>query len=146
MRTVARTLLATLLLLSACSEPTHEDHAPPGGSAGARVVEVTASDDLRFSPASIAVEAGETVRFVVENTGELHHELLVGTKEAHDAAPPSDATGDHQDHGPGLEGAHVHPGATGEVEITFDEAGELLYACHIDGHYEAGMVGTLTVE
>jgi uncharacterized cupredoxin-like copper-binding protein len=39
----------------------------------------------------------------------------------------------------------VGPGETAETVVTFDEAGELLYACHIGGHYEGEMVGTITI-
>jgi plastocyanin len=41
----------------------------PAQAGGAdRTVEI-AADEMNFSPASVQVEAGETVRFVVENTG-----------------------------------------------------------------------------
>ena len=53
------------------------------------------------------------------------------------------------------EGMHGHtmamaaltlaPGETKEATITFDDAGTLEYACHVAGHYEGGMIGTLNV-
>jgi len=39
----------------------------------------------------------------------------------------------------------VDPGDTAETTITFDEPGELLYACHVEDHYVGGMVGTITI-
>jgi len=34
-------------------------------------------------------------------------------------------------------------GESGELTWTFTEAGRLLFGCHVPGHYDAGMVGTL---
>ena len=39
----------------------------------------------------------------------------------------------------------IEPSATTETVLTFEEAGELFYGCHVDGHYEAGTVGTIPV-
>jgi uncharacterized cupredoxin-like copper-binding protein len=41
--------------------------------------------------------------------------------------------------------AHVAPGKTGEVIWTFNRAGEFEFACLISGHYDAGMLGTISV-
>ncbi|MBX3653698.1 MAG: multicopper oxidase domain-containing protein [Ramlibacter sp.] len=51
---------------------------------------------------------------------------------------------------PGLEHdepdvAHVPPGGRGEIVWTFNKAGQFGFACLIASHYQAGMVGTLTV-
>jgi uncharacterized cupredoxin-like copper-binding protein len=37
------------------------------------------------------------------------------------------------------------PGETKETTITFDDAGTIEYACHVEGHYDGGMIGTLNV-
>lgn len=34
---------------------------------------------MRFTPDKISVKAGDTVRFVVRNTGKVEHEMVVGT-------------------------------------------------------------------
>jgi uncharacterized cupredoxin-like copper-binding protein len=41
--------------------------------------------------------------------------------------------------------AHVAPGQTVEIVWQFTERGEYYYGCLIPGHFEAGMVGKLTV-
>jgi uncharacterized cupredoxin-like copper-binding protein len=41
--------------------------------------------------------------------------------------------------------AHVGPGKTGEIIWTFNKPGTFDYACLIAGHYQAGMVGKVTV-
>jgi uncharacterized cupredoxin-like copper-binding protein len=39
----------------------------------------------------------------------------------------------------------VEPGKTAELTWTFSKASNLEFACNIPGHYQAGMVGKLTV-
>ena len=39
----------------------------------------------------------------------------------------------------------VEPGKTGELVWTFGEATALEFACNVPGHYEAGMVGKISV-
>jgi uncharacterized cupredoxin-like copper-binding protein len=41
--------------------------------------------------------------------------------------------------------AHVAPGKQGEMDWQFTQAGEFFYGCLIPGHFEAGMVGKVTV-
>lgn len=48
-------------------------------SRASRTVRVTARDAMRFEPAAITVERGETVRFVVTNAGKLAHEFCSAT-------------------------------------------------------------------
>jgi uncharacterized cupredoxin-like copper-binding protein len=39
----------------------------------------------------------------------------------------------------------VEPGKTAELTWTFSKATNLEFACNVPGHYQAGMVGKLTV-
>ena len=41
---------------------------------------------------------------------------------------------------------HVRPKKTGEIVWQFTKPGEFHYGCLIPGHFEAGMVGKLTVK
>ena len=43
------------------------------------------------------------------------------------------------------DGVAVEPGATETFEYTFEQAGEILAGCREPGHYEAGMVTSMTV-
>ncbi len=109
-----------------------------------RTIEVSMSDSMEFVPASITVEKDETVRFVVRNEGELMHEFVLGTTES------NDQHAEMMMKFPGMEHdepymAHVPPGETGEIVWTFNESGEFAFACLIAGHYQAGMVGDVTV-
>jgi len=40
---------------------------------------------------------------------------------------------------------HVPAGKTGEIVWTFNRAGDFDFACLIPGHYQAGMVGKVSV-
>jgi uncharacterized cupredoxin-like copper-binding protein len=109
-----------------------------------RIVRLGMSDALRYTPSSITVRRGETVRFIVHNEGKLLHEMILGTPQ------------DLQAHAelmrkfPGMEHAdanmtHVKPGADGEIVWQFTRAGTFQFACLVPGHFEAGMVGKVTV-
>jgi uncharacterized cupredoxin-like copper-binding protein len=109
-----------------------------------RTVRVDMSDAMRFTPGSIEVKRGETVRFVVRNSGKVMHEMVLGTLQ------------DLKDHAelmkkqPGMEHdepymAHVAPGKTAEIVWQFTKPGEYYYGCLIPGHFEAGMVGRINV-
>lgn len=39
----------------------------------------------------------------------------------------------------------VAPGESAEINYTFDETGDVLLGCHQAGHYDGGMVATITV-
>jgi uncharacterized cupredoxin-like copper-binding protein len=109
-----------------------------------RSIEVGMADNMRFTPDKIAVRQGETVKFVARNTGKVMHEFVIGTKAEngkHAEMMVKFPTMEHDE--PYM--AHVPPGKTGEIVWTFNRAGEFEFACLIAGHYQAGMVGTITV-
>jgi uncharacterized cupredoxin-like copper-binding protein len=102
-------------------------------------------DTMRFSPARIDVAVGETLRFVVVNTGKLRHEFVIGTTQENDRhAAMMMKFPDMQHDEPYM--AHVDPGRRGEIVWTFNRAGAFDFACLIAGHYQAGMVGKIVVE
>src|SRR3546814_6855948 len=55
---------------------------PAKASEAKRTVTVVMRDNL-YEPEAIVVQAGETVRFVVENEGSLVHEFNIGTATMH---------------------------------------------------------------
>lgn len=96
----------------------------------------------RFEPADLAAEPGETVRFVIVNTDPIDHEFILGDErvqliheegtEAHHAPRPGDVS--------------VPAGATVITTYTFPAmSGELIFGCHLPGHYDFGMRGTVTI-
>ena len=144
-------LPATFLALSALAAGDHaggheaDAIGKPGVAAKvSRTVKVEMTDNMRFSFSNVAVKQGETVRFVVKNSGKVKHEMVLGTEK------------DLKEHAevmkknPGMEHADenmvsVEPGKTGEIIWQFTRAGKVDYACLQPGHYEAGMKGIVTV-
>jgi uncharacterized cupredoxin-like copper-binding protein len=102
-------------------------------------------DDFRFDPAEVNVEAGQEITFVVTNEGQAAHEFLLGDEEEQMMA---EGEGEHEGgHGGSeYEVLELDPGQTAEITVTFEDPGTILYGCHEPGHYDAGMVGTITVE
>ena len=109
-----------------------------------RTVNVDMSDTMRFAPAELSVKRGQTVRFVVTNSGKQMHEMVLGTmKELKEHA---ELMRKH----PGMEHdepymVHVQPGRKAEIVWQFTERGEFHYGCLIPGHFEAGMIGKVIV-
>jgi uncharacterized cupredoxin-like copper-binding protein len=156
-----RTLLKTALAIAAGGARAHsgESHAntpaaarkeqKPWGIAGdarkaRRRIVVGMSDDMRFTPERIEVRLGETVKFVVRNSGQVMHEFVIGTREEN--ARHAELMIKHPDmehDEPYM--THVAPGRTGEIVWTFNRTGSFEFACLIAGHYAAGMAGTIVV-
>ena len=107
-------------------------------------VQVDAADSMRFTPALVDVKKGETVRFVVTNSGKVPHEFSLGTekelKEHYEVMKKF----------PGMEHDEANkislkPGQKGEVIWRFTKGGVVDFACLHPGHYDAGMKGQIKV-
>lgn len=106
----------------------------------ARTIKVDMSDSFRFTPADIVIKRGETVKFVVSNSGKQLHEMVLGTPQElreHAELMKKFPDMEHAD----ANMAHVKPGAKGGIVWQFTKAGEYQFACLIPGHFEAGMIG-----
>lgn len=161
MNTLHRTLLTLVLTGVSTFALAHGDaaHAPKTGpvkkeqkewgiagdaKAVSRTITVGMSDAMRFTPALIQIKQGETIRFVIKNTGKVMHEMVIGTSkelEEHAALMLKFPGMEHEE--PYM--AHVAPGKKGEIVWTFNQPGSFDFACLIAGHYQAGMVGKITV-
>jgi uncharacterized cupredoxin-like copper-binding protein len=109
-----------------------------------RTIQVRMRDDMRFTPDRIVVRQGETVRFMVQNSGKVMHEFVIGTRQENQAhAKMMEKFPDMEHDEPYM--AHVAPGKQGQIVWTFNRPGEFEFACLIAGHYTAGMVGRITV-
>ena len=112
--------------------------------AGMRTVEFRMTDNMRFTPDKIEVKQGETVKLIIKNSGAVMHEFVLGTKkelEEHAALMLKFPNMEHDE--PYM--AHVPAGKTAEIIWTFNRTGDFDFACLIAGHYQAGMVGKITV-
>ncbi|TXL68770.1 cupredoxin domain-containing protein [Zeimonas arvi] len=113
-------------------------------SKAARTIRIDMSDTMRFSPDAIQVRRGETVSFEIANAGRVLHEMVIGTEaelKAHAEMMKKFPGMEHEE--PYM--AHVDPGKSGRIVWQFTKPGEYRFACLIPGHFEAGMVGRITV-
>jgi len=131
MKLVAAVLLAAGVALTGCA----------GGQGRERTVELTVHHS-RFSLEELHVRPGETIRFVLRNTDPIPHELIVGDQSVQDIH----AVGTESHHGERPGEVSVAPGATAVTTYRFGSAGaRLLFGCHLPGHWDYGMRGTITV-
>lgn len=164
-------LLALSFGLEASPAQTYDFGQPAPAAKAQRSVEVVMGD-MSFDPKAIDIKAGETIRFVLVNKGQLLHEFNLGDATMHAAhqqemlkmqqsgmlTPTAMKEMDHSamagmDHASPEHGMQhddpnsilVPPGKTAELTWTFTKTTSLEFACNIPGHYQAGMVGKLTV-
>jgi len=111
-----------------------------------RTVLIDMNDKLRFTPAQWEATEGEALRLVVVNSGKARHEMVLGQeKELADHAKLMRET--PQGHHHHMDNAvSVEPGQAAVLIWTFKTAGTWGMACFEPGHYEAGMVGQITVK
>ena len=130
-------LLALVALVGACSA---------GGAAATpptRTIDVITTDEMRYEPATYDFAVGDRVLFRVQNTGKLVHEFFVGTA-ADQTTHETEMQAGHSMHNH-TNSVSVEPGQTQTLELTFARAGTLEVGCHVPGHWDAGMRGTITV-
>jgi uncharacterized cupredoxin-like copper-binding protein len=120
-------------------------YGKPGDPAKvSRTVAIDMSDAMRFTPALIAARKGETIRFVLTNSGKVKHEMVLGSSaelKEHAALMRKFPEMEHVD--PNRLG--VAPGKTGVLTWQFTRAGTFDFACLQPGHFEAGMRGKIVV-
>jgi uncharacterized cupredoxin-like copper-binding protein len=108
----------------------------------------TASDKVmirihysHFEPNVITVRAGVPMTITLRNDDPIDHEWIVGSPDVHET------------HRHGTDAVHVHlptevtvPAlSTRLTTVTFKDVGETAYICHLPGHEEYGMTGTVLV-
>lgn len=151
--------VALALILSgaavAAGDHAHGGHEMPAAAAPigmpgdparvTRTVDIDMSDAMRFTPASIDVKAGETVRLNVRNSGKIRHELVLGTDadlQAHYAMMMKDPGMRHEE----ANAVSLDAGKRGQIVWRFDKAGTVSFGCLEPGHYAAGMKGSVSVQ
>lgn len=107
--------------------------------AGPRTIEIRIHHS-GFEPSTIEAEPGEKLRFVIVNTDPIDHEFIVGDdsiQETHERGTEA-----HHDPRPGE--VTVLAGQTVTTNYTFGEQ-DLLFGCHVPGHWAYGMRGVALV-
>lgn len=107
-------------------QQSEQEDGPAGRAAGVSEITMT---EFAYSPDQLSLPAGtHTLR--ITNDGAIPHELTLGT------------AGQHTDHF--ADTGIIAAGKTVELTVTL-EPGTYEFACHIPGHYEQGMYGTVEV-
>jgi uncharacterized cupredoxin-like copper-binding protein len=117
-----------------CAPPDETSQTPAPGSedvpetvVSEGVIEVTIEgDEYSFSPATITVKDGITVRLTLKNNGNVSHNFLIDALD--------------------VDSGLVSPGSSKTFEFTAVGAGTYSFYCSVPGHEDSGMVGTLKVE
>ena len=87
-----------------------------------RTIEITMVEN-RFKPSEINVKQGETIKFVLKNTGKKKHEMMIGTPEEMDKHAKMMKKFPDMEHPDEPNMISVDPGKTGELIWHFTEAG-----------------------
>jgi uncharacterized cupredoxin-like copper-binding protein len=116
------------------------------GTAGrvTHTIRVQALDTMRYAPDELTVQSGQTVRFIVTNVGKMRHEFVIGDAEEQRQHAEMMKEMPHMKHDEG-NAVSLEPGKTKELIWRFGKRGKVEVACHLPGHYEAGMRAIVTV-
>jgi uncharacterized cupredoxin-like copper-binding protein len=110
------------------------------GGSGTRTVEITVRHS-RFDPAVIEARPGQTVRFIIRNLDPIDHEFILGDMEVQ--RRHENGTEPHHGAKPGE--VSVPGGAERLTTFTFGSPGPVPFGCHLPGHWDYGMRGSVRV-
>lgn len=121
----------------------------PAGMAAmaSRTVELSMAE-WGFSNSGLTVKTGETIRFVVRNSGNIPHEFMFMRGAAMAAVSYRQERADWNllEHEALYERAIVLPGDSFEVVLRIDEPGTWMYMCMFPYHMQFGMMGVMATE
>ena len=129
-----------------------------------RVIKITMYDNY-YQPNSFKVNKNETIKFEVENKGELVHEFNIATKEMHlKHQPEMMMMVEHEilladkidkkkmmemsKKNPAMAHSHsnsvlLSPGEKAELIWKFSNTVDIEAACNVPGHYDVGMIAKI---
>ena len=137
------TLQAIVLLFAACTaggdsgQPLGTGVAPTNGALTVRAFE------WGYEPETIVLQRGEEVRIVLDNDGEILHNLKIDglAAELIESRSTGPLTGDEDQLFVGAD-----DGQQGTLVFVPQQSGEFTYYCTLDRHRQLGMEGTVIVE
>ena len=131
-----------------------------------RIIEIKMYDNY-FEPNVLNIKKGETIKFIVYNYGELVHEFNIATKEMHIKHQPEMmkmveheilladridkekmkemAKKDHSMAHSHSNSVLLEPNEIGEIIWKFSTTANLEAACNVPGHYQDGMIATVSL-
>lgn len=99
-------------------------------------------DDFTVTSDTAELKADVPYLFQVTNKGKATHELVIEPADAVDQPFEIHVDGKEKE----SEVEDIAPGQTKTLLWTFSDAGDYMMACHVPGHFEAGMKATFTVK
>lgn len=136
-------LIALSISVAACGASTPSIN--PDGSIN---VDVTLTD-FGIESSVTTFEAGKTYQFTITNKGAIPHEFVIAEPLVGGTVHGTDMEMMHEGLIVEVEEDELPPSATVTVDATFPAhvpGEELEFACHTEGHYEAGMKFPITVK
>ena len=97
--------------------------------------------DFSVTPGTAKLQAGRMYLFEVTNTGAATHEFVLESASSVDEPLSKVADGAKME----AEAEDIAPGQTKDVLWAFATPGDYQMACHVPGHFEAGMKADFTV-
>lgn len=133
-------LMAVATVLAACGGTEPE---------GMPAVELSlTATDIAYDVNRLEVMAGQRVKLTLHNTGALEHDFSIMEMPHTGEVMAEEMEGEGDGHEMTMDPeVHVAPpmGSSGSIEFTPSTPGEYEFFCTVEGHKEAGMVGTLVV-
>jgi uncharacterized cupredoxin-like copper-binding protein len=136
---LAAVVLSLALLVGIVATPVSAQESTPAATAaqGAPVDVNVTLEDFSVTVERTTFIAGQPYRFLVTNAGTTPHEfVLEPAGEVDEPLEVEEREAEIED---------IAPGLTKELVWTFAEPGDYQMACHVPGHYEAGMKMAFTV-
>ena len=122
-------VIAAALALSACGGATTQVAQKPVD------VQITLTE-FKIESSVTDFTVGTPYHFVIANKGTLAHDWMIMPSGEQDETKALVK----------VEDTDLQPNKTVTRDFTFTQAGDLEFACHVKGHYEAGMHTPITVK
>lgn len=139
------------ILMTACGSSSESDTPTDLLTAEFTVV----ANDITYDTNDLEVTAGQPVMITFRNESPLEHDFSIPTIPVDGEVFITETGQDQGDHGHDMEEAAIEldvhvaapvNGGSNVLQFTPTEPGTYEYYCTVEGHKEAGMVGTLTVQ
>jgi len=122
-------LVVTAFVVSACGGATASSAKQPVN------VQVTLTE-FKIDSSVTDFTVGTPYHFVITNKGTVAHDWMIMPQGGQDTSKALITVLD----------TDLQPGKSVTRDFTFTQAGNLEFACHVAGHYEAGMHTPITVK